>query len=102
MSSGRWRRGLTAALACLVVLGGPVLVEDVTAIRLVPQFPYSASLVAFSGELIDIQLGGNFTPIKTSDPAVGAPLGGSHFIAAGPGRATLSAVSTRCPGCYSI
>jgi hypothetical protein len=90
---------LTIALVCIVALGALAFAADATTIRLSPSFSVlrPQSLTAFSGELIDVQLGPGFTKPMTSDPGVVEPLGGGYFVAAKPGRATLSALTIRFP-----
>jgi hypothetical protein len=93
-------RALTIALICVVAFGALAFAADASTIRLSPGFSslHPESRTAFSGELIEVKLGPLFTEPRTSDPGVVEALGGGYFIAAKPGRATLSAVTIRFPG----
>jgi hypothetical protein len=93
------RRPLTIALTCIVAAGVLAFAGDSTTIRLAPTFPYHESHVAFSGELIEVQLAPDWTPPVSSDRSVVQPLGSRYFMAAKPGRASISAVTIRCDRC---
>jgi hypothetical protein len=61
---------------------------------------HPVTVVAFPGELVDVAVSGRWTPVKTSNPAVIAPLGANRFIASGLGTAVLSSGNSPPPGVY--
>ena len=85
----------------MVAIGALAFAVDVSTIRIVPDGSLlkPPQYVAVPGELVRVELSGAWTAVHSSDPTVVNPLGGNWFITARPGKATLSAVSIRCPQC---
>ena len=96
-----YRRPLAIALTFLIAVAAVTFAIDVTTLRIAPDVSHlqTPTYGAFPGERIRVELDRGWSPIRSSNPAAVAPIGGNWFVAAGPGTATLSAASIRCPRC---
>jgi len=94
------RKPLAVALVFVAVIGLVAVVTDLTTLRIVPDTTFPpAKYTAFPGERLRVELVNRWaTPVRSSNPAAVAPLGGNWFIAGGLGTATLSSVIPPPPG----